>query len=179
MNIKQMAAQAREHWKVTNPEIYRQMVEDKALEACSEAAAKLTMREIKTLMLGGLTEAEAWQESRHLFIFRTAEALEKAYQPERDENGKVIQPDWQREGEPLPKPTSIPLKSTNEKIALSFLSAVTTTDKPPKDKPQSSLSNHEQMRKRWQENDDYSDQTILNTLDRVIREKQRKKSQEK
>ncbi|HOG20869.1 MAG TPA: hypothetical protein PKW37_10560 [Salinivirgaceae bacterium] len=64
MNIPQMAAQAREHWKVTNPEIYRQMVEDNALEECSEAAAKLTMREIQTLMLGGLTEQEAWQKGR-------------------------------------------------------------------------------------------------------------------
>jgi len=54
MNIPQMAAQAREHWKVTNPEIYRQMVEDKALVECSEAAAKLTLMEMKTLMLGGL-----------------------------------------------------------------------------------------------------------------------------
>ena len=90
MNIQQMAAQARQHWKVTNPEIYRQMVEDKALMECSEAAAKLTMREIKTLMLGGLTEAEAWQESRHLFIFKTAEQIEKSYQPDRDENGKAI-----------------------------------------------------------------------------------------
>ena len=120
MNIPQMAAQAREHWKVTNREIYRQMVEDKALEGESEAAAKLTMREIKTLMLGGLTEAEAWQESRHLFIFKTAEQMEKSYQPERDENGKVIQPDWQREGEPLPKQTSIPLKSTLEKLSSSI-----------------------------------------------------------
>lgn len=81
MNIPQMAAQAREHWKVTNPEVYRQMVEDKALVGESEAAAKLTMREIKTLMLGGLTEAEAWQESRHLFIFKTAEQMEKSYRP--------------------------------------------------------------------------------------------------
>ncbi len=53
MNIPRMAAQAREHWKVTNPEIYRQMVEDKALEGESEAAAKLTMREM-----------EDWQKSR-------------------------------------------------------------------------------------------------------------------
>ena len=43
MNIQQMAAQAREHWKVTNPEVYRQMVEDKALMAESEASAKLTL----------------------------------------------------------------------------------------------------------------------------------------
>ena len=93
MNIPQMAAQAREHWKVTNPEIYQQMIEDKALEGESEAAAKLTLREMKTLMLGGLTEREAWQESRHLFIFKTAEKIAESYQPERDENGKVIQSD--------------------------------------------------------------------------------------
>lgn len=117
MNIPQMAAQAREHWKVTNPEIYRQMVEDKALEAESEAAAKLTQREMQTLMTGGLSEQEAWQAAREIFIFKTARQLEKAHQPDRDENGKVIQPDWQRESEPLPKKTSTPLKSINAQIA--------------------------------------------------------------
>jgi len=82
MNIQQMAAQARDHWKKINPEIYRQMVEDKALEAESEAAAKLTLSEMKTLMLGGLTEQQAWEASRTLFIFRTAEELEQDYRPE-------------------------------------------------------------------------------------------------
>ena len=96
MNIPQMAAQAREHWKVTNPEVYQQMVEDGALEMCSEAAAKLTMREMEALMSIGMSEQEAWQESRHLFIFRTERQIEESYQPERDENGKVIKPDWQR-----------------------------------------------------------------------------------
>jgi len=77
MNVPQMAAQARAHWKETNPEIYRQMVEDKALVAESEAAAKLTLMEMKTLMLGNMTEQEAWQESRQLFIFRTERQLEQ------------------------------------------------------------------------------------------------------
>ena len=94
MNIQQMAAQARQHWKETNPEIYRQMVEDNALEAESEAAAKLTMSEMKALMLIGMSQQEAWQESRHLFIFKTKEAIAESYQPERDENGKVIQKVW-------------------------------------------------------------------------------------
>jgi len=40
------------------------MVEDKTLVGESEAAAKLTMSEMKTLMLGGLTEQEDWQVSR-------------------------------------------------------------------------------------------------------------------
>lgn len=82
MNIQQMAAQARDHWKRTNPKIYRWMVEDKALTAESEAAAKLTMMEMKTLMEGGMSEQEAWQASRELFIFRTKEQLEMDYQPD-------------------------------------------------------------------------------------------------
>ncbi len=82
MNLQQLAEQARDHWKKANPEIYRQMVEDNALQAESEAAAKLTLREMETLMKGGMTEQEAWQESRSLFIFRSPEALEKAYRPE-------------------------------------------------------------------------------------------------
>ena len=90
MNIPQMAAQAREHWKVTNPEIYQQMVEDGALVGESEAAARMTMREMEALMLIGRSEQEAWQESRHLFIFRTERQIEESYQPDRDENGKPI-----------------------------------------------------------------------------------------
>ena len=82
MNIPQMAAMAREHWKKTNPEIYRQMVEDKALIAESEASARLTQREMDALMLLKMTEQEAWQESRHLFIFRTKEQLEQDYRPD-------------------------------------------------------------------------------------------------
>lgn len=77
-----MAALAREHWKKVNPEIYRQMVEDEALEKESEAAAKLTMSEMKALMMIGMTEQEAWQASRELFIFRPAEKLAEAYRPE-------------------------------------------------------------------------------------------------
>ena len=94
MNLPQMAAQAREHWKVTNPEIYKQMVEDGALIEESEASARLTMREMEALMLIGMSEQEAWQESRHLFIFKTERQIAESYQPDRDENGKVIPPDW-------------------------------------------------------------------------------------
>lgn len=82
MNILQMAALARDHWKKTNPEIYRQMVEDKALIECSEAAARLTQREMDALMLLKVTEEEAWQGSRHLFIFRTKEQLAEGYRPD-------------------------------------------------------------------------------------------------
>ena len=85
-----MAAQAREHWKVTNPEVYHQMVEDGALVGESEAAAKLTMREMEALMSIGMSEQEAWQESRHLFIFKTESQIAESYQPDRDENGKAI-----------------------------------------------------------------------------------------
>lgn len=111
------------------------MVEDGALVGESEAAAKLTMREMEALMSIGMSEQEAWQESRHLFIFRTAEALEKAYQPDRDENGKVIQPDWQRESEPLPKKTSTPRKSTGAQIAHLLAKEMTSGENVPGYKP--------------------------------------------
>ena len=73
---------------------YRRMVRDKALVAESEGAAKLTLMEMKALMLLKMTEEEAWQESRHLFIFRTADQLEQDYRPDRDEEGKVLPPSW-------------------------------------------------------------------------------------
>lgn len=63
---------------------------------------------------------------------------------------------------PLPKKTSTPLKSISGKTVSSFLSAMTATEKPPKDKPQNSL--RDRLLKMWQENDDYSDQAILRTL---------------
>jgi hypothetical protein len=35
----------------------------------SEAAAKLTQREMDTLMTSGMTVSEAWEASKSLFIF--------------------------------------------------------------------------------------------------------------
>ncbi len=81
MNVPEMAALARDHWKKTNPETYQRMVNDNALVAESEAAARLTLREMKALMLLKMTEAEAWQASRHLFIFMTKDQIEESYQP--------------------------------------------------------------------------------------------------
>lgn len=82
MTLPEMAAQARQAWKEINPEVYREMVENQELEACSEAAARLTKREMDTLMTGtAMTEAEAWEASRHLFIFPTAKRLREDYNP--------------------------------------------------------------------------------------------------
>ena len=82
MNIPQMAAMAREHWKKTNPAVVKRMEARGELVAESEAAAYLTQKEMEALMLLKMTEQEAWQESRHLFIFRTASQLEEDYQPD-------------------------------------------------------------------------------------------------
>jgi hypothetical protein len=68
MTILEMAALAKEHWKAVNPEVYQLMKSRGDLEKEAIAAAKLTQREMDTLMQGGATEAEAWQESRSLFI---------------------------------------------------------------------------------------------------------------
>lgn len=82
MTIPEMAALARQAWKEINPIVYQEMVQDNALEEESEAAARLTKREMDTLMYGGaMTEAEAWEASRNLFIFRTTEQLREAYNP--------------------------------------------------------------------------------------------------
>jgi hypothetical protein len=57
------------------------MVKNDALIKESEAAARLTRMEMDALMLLKMSEEEAWQASRHLFIFLTKEKLEKSYQP--------------------------------------------------------------------------------------------------
>lgn len=79
MTIDEMAAIARDHWKKTNPTVFRKMVKNKDLEKESVAAAGLTLMEMKTLMRGGFTEEEAWQASRHLFILLDADSVNRAY----------------------------------------------------------------------------------------------------
>ena len=69
MNLNQMATLAREHWKVTNPKVFREMVKDGELISESEAAAKLTMKEMEAQMMIGVPEASAWEASKELFIF--------------------------------------------------------------------------------------------------------------
>jgi len=79
MTIPQMAALARDHWKKTNPEVYQRMVDNSDLEKEAIAAANLTQMEMNTLMKGGMSEAEAWQASRHLFIFADADSIAREY----------------------------------------------------------------------------------------------------
>lgn len=68
MTEQEIAAIARQHWKSVNPEIYQKMQENGDLEKESAAAARLTLREMNDLMLVGRSEAQAWQESRELFV---------------------------------------------------------------------------------------------------------------
>ena len=51
------------------------------------------------------------------------------------------------------------------------MNLVSTTSQ--KDKNQSVSSDQEKMRNLWKENDDYRDQTIVNTLQRVIDRKKK------
>ena len=51
------------------------------LERESLAAARLTRREMNALMRVMMTEQEAWQASRHLFIYKTAEQIAESYNP--------------------------------------------------------------------------------------------------
>jgi len=79
MNVPEMAALARDHWKKTDPELYLKLKQVGDLEKGSEAAAKLTLAEMKSLMLIKIPGQEAWQESRHLFIFRTKDQLREDF----------------------------------------------------------------------------------------------------
>ena len=70
MTVEEMAALAKEHCKEVNPKVYRRMVKRGDLEASALASARLTLMKMKTLMHGGfMSEDEAWQASRTLFIF--------------------------------------------------------------------------------------------------------------
>lgn len=84
MNLNQMAKLAREHWKVTNPKVYREMVKDGELISESEAAAKLTMREMEAQMMIGVPEASAWEASKELFIFKSSDQMRKSYLPKAE-----------------------------------------------------------------------------------------------
>jgi hypothetical protein len=80
MTIPEMAALARQAWKEANPEVYQALVAAGQLEAETEASAQLTKREMDTLMYKGImTEADAWEASRQLFIFKTADQLQRQY----------------------------------------------------------------------------------------------------
>ncbi len=82
MTIPEMAAMAREHWKSVNPKVYQQMKKNKELVACSEAATRLTQREMQAQMLvNGNDEAKAWEASRELFILTDPA---KEYHPDYD-----------------------------------------------------------------------------------------------
>ncbi len=80
MNVQQLAAITREHWKREAPETYRKMVKNKVLVEKSEAVAKLALTEMETLMRDNMAEQEAWQASLHLFILVSKEQIEKSYQ---------------------------------------------------------------------------------------------------
>jgi hypothetical protein len=70
MNVIQIALMAKKHWVETDPEFMRKAGQHLDIQQEAESAARLTLREMETLMSSGLTESEAWQASRELFVFR-------------------------------------------------------------------------------------------------------------
>ena len=69
MTVKQIALMAKQHWLETDPEYMREVANILDLDREAEAAARLTLQEMETHLQSGLTEAEAWQASREIFIF--------------------------------------------------------------------------------------------------------------
>lgn len=73
MNVKEMAMIGLQHWNEVNPEFVKELAKKIDLQTELEASARLTLREMETLMLGGMSEAEAWQASREIFLLKDPE----------------------------------------------------------------------------------------------------------
>lgn len=68
MNVQELAVIALDHWK-RYPETYQAMKKAGQLQKEAEAAARLTLAEMETLMYrGAMTEHDAWEASRNIFI---------------------------------------------------------------------------------------------------------------
>jgi hypothetical protein len=70
MNVIQVAMMAKKHWYETDPEFMQKAEQVLDIQQEAESAARLTLREMETLISSGSTESEAWQASRELFVFR-------------------------------------------------------------------------------------------------------------
>ena len=69
MTVEDIADMAIDHWQSVNPKLCKKMAKRGQLYTEAKAAAKLTLAEMETWMLGGSTEDEAWEASQDLFIF--------------------------------------------------------------------------------------------------------------
>jgi hypothetical protein len=75
MTLEEMQQITINHWRATAPEKMRRW-KPSTIARQSMACAKLTRMEMDTIKIGtGLTEEEAWQESRHLFCLAPAPDL--------------------------------------------------------------------------------------------------------
>ena len=74
MTLEKMQQITINHWRATAEKMRRW--KPSTIAAQSRACAELTRKEMDTIMKGtGLTEEEAWQESRHLFCLAPAPNL--------------------------------------------------------------------------------------------------------
>jgi hypothetical protein len=68
MNNPEMAAMALEHWKEFYPEHYQAMKTRGDLQRQADASARLTRMEMDTNKLCGMTEQQAWEAAKGIFI---------------------------------------------------------------------------------------------------------------
>lgn len=75
-----------DHWRREYPKEYRKLSREEALRQ-ARACASLTLMEMRTLKLvhPGMTDYEAWVESRHLFCMNPPQVQESTYDFEEDE----------------------------------------------------------------------------------------------
>lgn len=74
MTLDEMQQITLNHWRATDPARMKKLGPARVQEE-SRACASLTRLEMDTLKLGGMSEEEAWAESRHIFCLASMESL--------------------------------------------------------------------------------------------------------
>lgn len=65
----QWIAQARQHWKEHQPQMYARLLAAGTLQAALERAAEQTLEQMQTLQAQGFPHQEAWEQVRELYLF--------------------------------------------------------------------------------------------------------------
>lgn len=80
MTMAEMAQATLNHWRREYPKEYRRLSKEEALRQ-AKACASLTQMEMEALKLvhPGMTDYEAWVESRHLFCMKPPDVPKPTY----------------------------------------------------------------------------------------------------
>jgi hypothetical protein len=69
MDDQHWIAQAKEHWRQFRPDLYREAKAEGKLNSLLAEAARLTRREMDSLLAAGMSEQAAWERTREEYLF--------------------------------------------------------------------------------------------------------------